>query len=58
MLQHYQKVIGGKYSDFQARLSDCDPPDILSLAMLVDGTTEDSKYPNLLLIEKRSSYGV
>jgi hypothetical protein len=46
------------YSDFQARLPGCEPPTIHSLAMLEDGTTEESKYPNLMSVEVRMMYGI
>ena len=57
-LRYYREVVGEKYSDFQTRLPNCDPPEIFSLAMSADGTTEDSKYPNLLLVEERLPYGM
>ena len=46
------------YSDFQARLPDCEPPMIYSLALSEDGVTEDSKYPSLMSAEVRTSYGI
>jgi hypothetical protein len=47
-----------KYSDFQTRLPDCEPPIVFSLATMEDGTTKDSKYPNLMLAEVRMQYGI
>ena len=46
------------YSDFQARLPDCEPPMIYSLALSEDGITEDSKYPSLMSAEVRILYGI
>ena len=57
-LRYCRKVVGGMYSDFQSGLPDCEPPMIVSLAMSEDGTTEDSKYPNLLPVEVRARYGI
>ena len=53
-----RKVVGEMYSDFQARVPDCEPPVIFSLAASEDGTTKDSKYPNLMLAEVRMQYGI
>ena len=57
-LQHYRKVVGEAYSSFQAGIPDCEPPIILSLAVLEDGTTEDSEYPSLMSPEVRVRYGI
>jgi len=57
-LRHYRKVVEEMHSDFQARLPGCEPPTVLSLAMLEDGTTKESKYPNLLPIGARILYGI
>ena len=57
-LRYYRKVVGEAYSDFQARLPDREPPIISSLIMLEDGTTKDSKYPNLMLAEVRMQHGI
>ena len=46
------------YSDFQAGLPNCEPPMIYSLALMEDGTTEESKYPNLMLAKSRMRYGI
>lgn len=37
---------------------DCEPPSLFSLALLEDGTTGDSKYPNLMSPEARVPYGI
>jgi len=57
-LRHYRNVVGEKYSDFQTRLPDCEPPVIIPLSMLEDGTTEGSKYPSLVSAEARVPYGI
>lgn len=46
------------YSDFQDGLPHREPPSLFSLALLEDGTTKDSKYPNLMSLEVRAQYGV
>jgi hypothetical protein len=46
------------YTKFQAGLPEYEPPMMYSLAMLEDGTTEDSKYPNMMLDEVREWYGL
>ena len=56
-LQHLRGVIGKVHTGFQVGLLDCGPSEIMSLALLVDGRTADSKYPNLLLIDGRKPYG-
>ena len=45
------------YSDFQAKLPDCEPPLVFTLMLSEDGTTDDSKYPNLMSIEARMLHG-
>ena len=57
-LRHYRKVVEEMHSDFQARLPGCEPPTVFSLATLEDGTTKESKYPNLLQTEVRMLYGI
>ncbi|KAF9643913.1 hypothetical protein BDM02DRAFT_3132089 [Thelephora ganbajun] len=57
-LRHFQEVIGEMYSDFHARLPDCEPPVIYSLALTLDGTTEESRYPNLMSAEERMRFGL
>jgi hypothetical protein len=57
-LRNYRKIVGAKYSDFQARVPGCEPPIIVSLAASEDGTTKDSKYPNLMLDEVRMQHGI
>ena len=42
------------FSDFQAKLLDCEPPSILTLILLEDDTTDNSKYPNLMSVEARA----
>ena len=57
-LRHFRELIREMYYGFQAGLPDCEPPMIFSLATFEDGTTEDSKYPNLMSAEERVPYGV
>ena len=57
-MQYFRRVVGEKYSDFQARLPDCRPSMLFALALSEDGTTEESRYPNLMLAEVRGRYGL
>lgn len=57
-LRYHRKIIGDKFSDFQTRLNDCEPPPAFSLSMAKDGTTKGSKCPNLITVRARSTYGI
>jgi len=57
-LGYFRQVIREMYIDFQSGLPDCEPPVIYSLATMEDGTTEESKYPNLMSAETRQKYGI
>ena len=57
-LRHFREIIGGKYSDLQAKLPDCEPSLMFSLMLWEDGTTKESKYPNLISVEARILHGV
>ena len=57
-LQDLRGVIGKVHADFQANLLGCGPSPILSMAMLIDGRTPDSQYPNLLFHAGREPYGL
>ena len=57
-LRYLREVIGKVHADFQANLLSCGPSQILSSALLVDGRTEDSEYPNLVLHSGRELYGL
>ena len=46
------------YSDFHRGLPEYEPPMIYSLATFEDGTTEESKYPNLMSHEVRMQFGI
>jgi len=56
-LRHLRGVIGKVHADFQAGLQGCGPSELMSMALLIDGRTADSKYPNLMLHDGRKSYG-
>ena len=57
-LRHWRGVIGKAYADFQASFPGYQPSPLTSLVLSVDGRTEDSSYPNLLLQEEREHYGL
>lgn len=56
-LRHWRGVIGQTYDDFQAKFSEYSPPLLASLALSVDGRTEDSSFPNLVIPREREPYG-
>jgi len=45
-------------ADFERRIPACEPPMLISLALLEDGTSEGSEYPNLIVHEAREGYGI
>jgi len=57
-LRHFRKIIEETYSDFHAGLPDYEPPMLYSLALMEDGTSEESKYPNLMSPEVRMRFGI
>jgi hypothetical protein len=59
-LWNYRKVVGAKYSDFQARSPNRELPIILALALttLEDVSTNGSQRPNLMLPEAVMQYGL
>lgn len=57
-LRYLRGVIGKVHSDFHANLQGCGPSPLLSMAVLLDGRTADSKYPNLILHSGREAYGL
>ena len=57
-LRYWRGVIGKVHIDFQAKLLECRPSPLMLLAVSVDGRTEDSEYPNLLLQTGREPYGL
>jgi len=57
-LRYWRVVIGEAHADLQARLLECGPSQLISSAMLIDGRTKDSKFPNLLVRAGRESYGL
>jgi len=57
-LWYLREVIGKVHADFHANLQGCGPSPLLSKAVLIDGRTADSKYPNLILHSGREPYGL
>jgi len=56
-LRFWRGLIGKAHADFQASLLKCGPCP-LSSTLLVDGRTEDSEFPSLLLPSGREPYGL
>ena len=58
LLRYWREVIWKVHAEFQANLLKCGPSSIMSSALTVDGRTEDSEFPNLLLPSGREPYGL
>ena len=58
LLRYWRGVIGRVHADFRAKLLRCGPSPSMLLVPLVDGRTEDSEFPNLLLDSGREPYGL
>ena len=48
-LQRWKETVTEVYSDFEAKLPDAEPTPLSSRTKLVDGRTEGSRYPNLMV---------
>ena len=57
-LRHWRRVIGKAHADFQTGFLGYGPALLISLAVRVDGRTEDSNFPNLLLPTERERCGI
>ncbi|KAF9654296.1 hypothetical protein BDM02DRAFT_3106606 [Thelephora ganbajun] len=57
-LVHWWKIVADAYTTYKDKIPDCEPPLLSSLALLEDGRTEDSKYPNLLYSQTRAELGI
>ena len=56
-LRYWRVVIGRVHGNFQTNLRGSGPVPLMSLALLEDGRTDDSSFPNLLLHAGREAYG-
>jgi len=57
-LRYLRGVIEKVHADLQANLQRCGPSPLISSVLLVDGRTEDSKFPSLLSFAARERYGL
>lgn len=57
-LRRWREVIEKAYADFQEKLPGYQPSLFASLALVEDGRTEDSVFPNLMLAAEREPYGL
>jgi len=57
-LRHLGVVIGKVHVAFQTKLRELRPSPLVTMYMVVDGRTEDSEFPNLLLPSGREPYGL
>ena len=56
-LRHWRRIIGKAYADFQANFLGFDHNSFASFVVSTDGRSEDSDFPNLLLVSERERYG-
>jgi len=57
-LRYWRGLIGKAHADFQANLLKCGSSPVVSSALLLDGRTEGSEFPNLLPRSGREPYGL
>ena len=57
-LRHWREIVAGVYSDFEANIPDPEAGPLVLRAWSLDGRTEDSRYPNLMLPEVGKQYGI
>ena len=57
-LRRWRRVIGKAYDDLQANFLGFGPALLVSLAIGVDGRTEDSSFPSLTVPVERERYGL
>ena len=57
-LRYWRRVIGKAYADFEVGFSGYGPTLLASSMVGVDGRTEDSNFPNLILPAERERYGL
>jgi len=57
-LWRWKQVVAEAYVDIERRMPKREPPVLTSLAMLEDGRSEGSRYPNLMVPTARERYGL
>lgn len=57
-LGHQRDAVADAYSDFEAKLPEARIPVLILRALLEDGRTEGSQYPNLMVPGEREQYGI
>ena len=57
-LRRWRVVIGTAYNDFQTNFSGYGPTLLTLLALSVDGRTDGSNFPNMMLAAEREPYGL
>ena len=57
-LRHWREIVAEVYGDFEAKLPDAGYPNLVIKAGWVDGRTEGSRYPNLMLPGMGQRYGI
>jgi len=57
-LRHRRDIVAMVYSDFVAKLPDAKLTALASRAAWVDGRTEESQYPNLMIPGAMLPYGI
>jgi len=54
----WKEIVAQACVDFERRIPKCEPPILAALALLEDGRSEGSKYPNFMVPAARESYGI
>ena len=54
----WKEIVAEACADFERRISKCEPPILAALALLEDGRSEGSKYPNFMVLAARENYGI
>jgi len=57
-LRHWRETLAEVYSDFTAKVPDAKLQTLALRALWVDGRTEESRYPNLLIAKVGQQHGV
>ena len=58
LLRYWRAAIGKAYTDTHLNPLEDGPDPLISSALSIDGRTEGSRYPNLLLPEERARHGL
>lgn len=57
-LRYWKDIVAEACMAFERRLPKCEPPILTAMALLEDGRSEGSEYPNFMLPSTRDRYGI